>query len=584
MVKIPLQQFNGELPRTQAHYLPEGYAVSARNAKLTSGSLRAMRGGLSRHSFTTPGKQAVVQHNAQWFGFDVDVDAAPGAVASDRLYLTRAVGAPQLYAGSAWLPLALPNPATGPTITVSGTPEDPEDVVYAYTWVTELGEESGPSPLSNAALFGAGSSVSVAGMTSATSVDGRPVAQKRIYRARTTASGATELMQIAEVPASATAFTDAWGVNPDREAIPTKNFDPPPNDMRGLVAMPNGMMAAFAGKALRFCQPYQPHAWPRAYEQLVNDHIVGLCAIGSSLAVMTRGNPWLVQGLSPDQMAMVKVEAPFPCVSKRSIVDMGYAAIYASPLGLIQVGESGASLVSSALWTSEEWESLNPSSIEAARFGLSYIFSYLPLAGGVRKVAIVNLNGDQPSLVHCDLIARSFYADPESARCYFLDEPGKDVVEFDVGDRLTYTWRSKPYRFAEPIPLGACFVEVTETDPQGNQPGQMSKEGEFGQAVILSGATVVTEAARTITLSIPDDDIVIDGILSIIVAVTGKDTPAPLSIRFYGEGVLRHTETPVPGRPIRLPDGSYREWQFEIIGQADVLRVTVAQTLMEAGL
>lgn len=586
MAKILLQQFTGELPRTQVHYLPDNHAVVARNTKLTGGSIRPMRGGALRHTFTTAGKTDVVLHGAQWFGFDYEVDAAPGPVAADRLYLTRAAGEPQIYYSGAWWPLAVATPIDIPSVSRTGTLDDPTSyyVAYAFTWVTALGEESGPSPLSTAIKFSSGTAITVGNLPSATSVGGRPVQYKRIYRARTATSGATELMLIAEVAAAATSFVDTHGANPDMEAIPTKEFDPPPTDLRGLTAMPNGMMAGFTGKELHFCHPYQPHAWPRAYSQVVNDQIIGLCAFGSSLAVITNSNPWLVQGLSPDQMAMTKVEAMFPCVAKRSIVDMGYAAVYASPLGLVQIAENGANLVSNGIWSEDEWELMQPSTIQAARLGLAYIMSYLPVDSSIRKVAIVNLNGDQPTLVHCDSVANGFYADPSSNRTYYLDDTGKFIYEFDAGDLLTYTWRSKPYRFSEPIPFGAAKIELAENDPTATGDGTYAKVGDLGQMVILSGPAPVSQTEYTMTLEVGPEEIEAEATYSALLTVKGRLTLLPITVRFYGDGTLRHTVSPKPGQVMRLPEGSHREWQIEIVGQAEVLRIVAAHTIEEAGL
>lgn len=586
MAKLQLQQFTGELPRTQAHYLPDNHAVIARNAKLTGGSIRPMRGGALRQTFPTAGKVDVVLHGTEWFGFEYEVDAAPGPVATDRLYLTRAGGEPQIHYGGAWWPLALATPTDIPSVSRDGTLDDSSayNVAYAFTWVTELGEESGPSPLSASIKFSSGTSITVGNMPSATSVGGRPVQFKRIYRARTATSGATELFLIKEVAASTASFVDSHGANPDMEAIPSKEFDPPPSDLRGLTVMPNGMMAGFTGKELHFCHPYQPHAWPSAYSQVVNDQIIGLCAFGSSLAVITNSNPWLVQGLSPDQMAMTKVEAMFPCVAKRSIVDMGYAAVYASPLGLVQIGEGGANLVSNGIWSKDEWELMQPSTIQAARYGLAYIMSYLPPESSIRKVAIVNLNGDQPTLVHCDVIAKGFYADPTSNRTYFLDDTGKFVHEFDAGDLLTYTWRSKPYRFSEPIPLGAAKIELAENDPTATGDGSYAKVGDLGQMVILAGPDFVSQTEYTMTISVAPEEIEAEASYSALLTVKSRLTLLPITVRFFGDGNLRHSVSPKPGQIMRLPEGSHREWQIEIIGQAEVLRVVAAHTIEEAGL
>ena len=521
MVKLTFESFNGEMPKLDEHYLPEGYAVTARNVRLSSGSLRALRAGNQLHEFPANGNDDFTYHDGVWLGFNHDIDAAPGPVDDNRLYVTHSGAPPQLYRDGAWYPLALPNPTVPPAPARTGTlnNETAVAVAYCFTWVTSLGEESGPSPVSASTLFSTGTTITLT-MPAGGNANGRPVAHKRIYRSLTSTSGTTDFYLIAQVPAADTSFADIHGAYPEMEAMTVKDFDPPPAGMQGLVAMPNGMMAAFSGKELLFSEPWQPHAWPGAYALTTNTFIVGLCAIGTSLAVMTRGNPYIVQGLAPDAMAMQKVESPYPCLAKRSIVDMGYAAVYASPVGLVEISESGARVISSSIWTKDEWGILSPSTMRAARFGDAYVFSCVQQGQTVRKTYIVNLSGETPALSQCDLEVRAFFTDAEQNRTFFLDADGRNVLRFDAGDPLTYTWRSKQYRFGTPEALGALRIET----PRG---------------------------------------------------ATGA-----VSVMVFADGELKHTVSAVD-EIRRLPDGEHRDWQFVLTGTREVLRVSVAQTPME---
>lgn len=521
MVKLTFESFNGEMPKIDEHYLPEGYAVTARNVRLSSGSLRALRGGYHLHEFPANGNDDFTYHDGVWLGFDHDIDAAPGPVDDNRLYVTHAGAAPQLYRDGNWYPLALPNPTVPPSPARTGTLDNDtaEAVSYSYTWVTSLGEESGPSPASAPMLFSDGTTITLT-MPGSGSVGGRPVANKRIYRSLTSTSGTTDFYLIAEVPAADTSFADIHGTYPEMEAMTVKDFDPPPSGMQGLTAMPNGMMAAFAGKELLFSEPWQPHAWPGAFALTTNTFIVGLCAIGTSLAVMTRGNPYIVQGLSPDAMAMQKVESPYPCLAKRSIVDMGYAAVYASPVGLVEISESGARVISSAIWSKDEWGILSPDTIRAARFGEAYVFSCIPQGQTARKTYIVNLSGDTPALCQCDLEVRAFFTDAEQNRTFFIDAAGRNVMRFDAGDPLEYRWRSKQYRLGIPQAFGAIRIE------------------------------------------------------------SPRDATGTVSVMVFADGELKHTVS-ATDEIRRLPAGAHRDWQFVLIGTREVLRVSVGQTPME---
>ncbi len=112
--------------------------------------------------------------------------------------------------------------------------------------------------------------------------------------------------------------------------------------MKGLINLPNGIMAGFEGRDVYFCEPYRPYAWPAAYQQTVDYPVVGLGRLDTSLVVLTKGAPYLISGSAPGYMTVVKADLEQACVSKRSIVSMGSAVFYASPDGLVALAASGS--------------------------------------------------------------------------------------------------------------------------------------------------------------------------------------------------------------------------------------------------
>lgn len=282
MVKIALRGFTGESPRTDPYYLPEQAAAECLDAAMLGGSLSPFRGNSGPAVvFETP-RETIYLHGGTWLAWDTDANPVPGPVAQDRLYITFANAEPVIRVDGVNLPLELARPTNRPTLARNGTldPEQAEDVVYAYTWVTSLGEETGPGPVSSPIRWSPGTTITLSQMTG-TPPTGRRITHKRIYRSVTSTSGVTELFFVAEIPASDVQFTHNIETTPIAEAIPTSDFVHIPNNARGLTAMPNGMMVAFANKELFFCEPFQPHAWPHAYRQTLNDTIVGLAAFST---------------------------------------------------------------------------------------------------------------------------------------------------------------------------------------------------------------------------------------------------------------------------------------------------------------
>lgn len=521
-MRIKLQGFSGEIPRLDPYYLPERAAISNLNAAMRGGSLSPFRqNSPTVHTFPS-NRTSIYLYGAEWLGWDHVTNVVPGPVADDRLYISHANAAPTLrYLGTEY-PLALPTPTQKPLLSIVGTVDDEtaEYVAYAYTWVTQLGEESAPSPLSAPIMWSEDADVQVDNLPG-TPPAGRLVNAKRIYRAVTSATGATDLFFVAQVAATDTVYVHDIAVDPIAEAIETGEFGPAPGNLRGFTAMPNGIIAAYRGKELWFCEPYQPHAWPNAYVLTANDQIIGLSAFGTTLAVLTTGMPYTVQGLHPNSMAMEKVEQPFPCMSARGIVDMGYAAIFPSTDGLVSITQQGGVLLTENIWTREQWNAMRPTTMRAARFGSLYGFSYSPASGG-RKMCFLDPRASEPSILRVNDNGVAFYTHVESGNTYMLAADQRNVVVFDddAQPKRSYTWRSKPFRLPYEGGFGAIKVET---------------DGNAGEA---------------------------------------------FTARIYADGDLFHT-TGVGNVPTRLPAGKAREWQIELTGTATILTVAIARTIAE---
>jgi len=66
------------------------------------------------------------------------------------------------------------------------------------------------------------------------------------------------------------------------------------------------------------------------------------------------------------------------------------------------------------------------------------------------------------------------------------------------------------------------------------------------------------------------------------VQVYGDQTPAdPVTVRWYGDGVLRHTATVTDTRPQRLPPGRWVEHEVEVESRSGVTQVVLASSTAE---
>jgi hypothetical protein len=143
------------------------------------------------------------------------------------------------------------------------------------------------------------------------------------------------------------------------EVLPSTGWDVPPSDLHGLVALPNGVLAAFKGNQLYFSEPYIPYAWPVDYIQSFPFDIIGMCPHGNGLLVTTTANPFMVTGVHPENMTQQKLALAQAGVSSRGIADLGTAVAYLSNDGIVFVtGGQGTLEYSQQLFTRDDWRRL----------------------------------------------------------------------------------------------------------------------------------------------------------------------------------------------------------------------------------
>lgn len=510
MGALTLRGFKGEVPQADPLVLPEACAQVARNVKFDGGNLTPMRGTEALHTFGTDAETFYLM-GTTWLSWPTVVDVAKAPVASGRIYYT-GDGAPKVRNGSTVYGLALLPPAAGPILTNLTAPDAAflVDVYYAYTFVTSLGEESQPSPLSAILTTSPTTVVQVTGFSAAPG--GRGITSIRMYRSQTSASGVTALFFVAEFPTATTSYDHNLATTPLAEALPSTDYDPPVSSLTGLVSMPNGMMAAFSDNNVYFCEPYIPHAWPDKYSLTTEWPIVGLAVFGSVLAVLTTGAPYIMQGTHPDSMVSEKMDKALPCMSRRGIVDIGSAALYPSSDGIVLITANDAKVISRNLFSRDQWESFQPQSISAARFDGKYLFmmtvdpddtyvgggpsGYAPgaftdllgggpmlsagvelISGGIvnatfgaQQLGIVNYEGDDPTFSRSDIeVPAATATDQQTSDLYILRADRRSVVNWEdsAADYEALTWRSKPF-VQVATTFGAAYIKTPDPVPAGS--------------------------------------------------------------------------------------------------------------------
>lgn len=219
--------------------------------------------------------------------------------------------------------------------------------------------------------------------------------------------------------------------------------------MEGIIVTSNGVVIGFAGNEIVPSEPYLPYAYPLDYRQSLHSNIMALAEMSAGIVVATDDKPAIISGVTPDSYSITTLDASFPCVSKRSMVDMGEAAIFASHDGLVAVSGGGANLITKELISKDHWQTLNPSTIHAYRYNTKYVAFYDGVGGFVFDLA----TGD---LTFLSFYATAGFFDSPTGKLYLV--VSGSLVTFDNGSSLlTYEWQTKDFEL-NGFPIGALRV------------------------------------------------------------------------------------------------------------------------------
>jgi hypothetical protein len=450
---IRIENFRGERPAVRDKVLPENMAAVAKNCEFKYGDYRALKGMTQEAATLANNTQAIyLYENAHWFSWSQLVSAVKSPIEQDdyrRVYFSGETISPKVTSnliatGSGVMPsnsydlgVQQPSGSIG-IVNISAGTGDPEETnddetrYYTITYVTEYGEEGPPAYASAAAIVPSLDSEVTLSLP-IPSTNTQNIVSKRIYR---TSGSSEEYFYVAEVPLALGSYVDAVSTDTLGSALETYDYFPPPEDLRGLTAGANGIMAGFVENKLMFSEPYLPYAWPTNYNKSTEHDIVAIAATRTSFVVLTEGYPYVFSGISPDGMNEDKLSVKQACVSARSVVEMGDVILYASPDGLIAVSNNGAQLATKGVFTKEEWASLDPSTIHA----YYYEGKYIAFHGGSSGFVFDLENGD---ITHLDFYAEAGYSDLLTDTLYLSVDD--ELYSWDSGNDLSPVWRSKEF-------------------------------------------------------------------------------------------------------------------------------------------
>ena len=414
---------------------------------------------------------------------------------------------------------------------------------YVYTFVNDLSQESAPSLPSATILRPDGVVVTVTTPVAAPSgiSTDYAITTKRIYRAVTSSTG-TDFQFVAEIPLATADYLDTLTDAELGAVLASSLWALPPTDLRGILALPNGIMAGFAKNQICLSAQNQPHAWPVEYRLNTDTDIVAIGNVDTTVVIGTGSFVYVASGNDPANYSMGKSDVPYACVSKRSLAYLpGIGVAFAGPDGLMVVaGVGNVHNQTETAFTRRQWQALVPETITATAHNGIYFMWYD--AGSVgRGGYAIDMKPTGFGIVELPFHATAAFADPVNGDLYVVldqnDEPddpslpvraappayvnGTTLFRFEGSTALmTFRWRSKLWIQERPTTFLMCKVVAEDYDN--------------------------------------------------------------LLLRFYGDGIEFHEVAVSSEEVFTLPMvDAYRHFEVEVLGTSTVRTIQVAEDVLE---
>lgn len=384
-------------------------------------------------------------------------------------------------------------------------------------------------------------------------------------------------------------FTDDFDTSNLFDLLATNDYDPPPEDLQGIVVAQNSIYVGFTGNQVYFSEPDKPHAWPAKYALTFEDNVVGVVAVMGYILVLTEGYPYQVSGNSPATMVFNRIDTPYPCLSKRSIVNMGYGAAYSTHGGIaVYAPNAGMELVTKLVHDWDTWqEALDPSTVVATFYNGKYHASHSKGAFVFERDERIGGFFVQTQYKFSAAVVDSttnilYYAADNTGSIYQWDKPDQPLSPLE--------WKSKVIVTKDYMNLGAARVIADYDVPDD----EIDIINAYNATVPIYNAPLWAELLQLGTINGPHD--YINGALERVnvpgsfnsmmvngdpVTIYQKPLPVALPVVFrlwvnkqiVFQGVLYNSEI------FRLPSG-YRSDTFEVAvsGSARVRAIHIGET------
>lgn len=302
-------------------------------------------------------------------------------------------------------------------------------------------------------------------------------------------------------------FIDDYDVNTLALTLDSTNADAPAENMQGLVAAQNNILVGFVGNELCFSEPSKPWSWPIRYRLVFESEIVAIAPVAGSILVLTNKYPYIVSGSTPANMSSSRIDAPYPCTSKRGVVNIGYGVIFPTYGGLgVYSPNSGIDFITKLVHDWDTWNpSLDPSTVVAAFYAGKYFASHS--AGSFVFEREDKIGG---FFVDTSITFSTAYYDSTDNKFYYISDQSGTLSEWDdpTAPLQPMEWKSKVIVTKDYLNLGAARVVADYSTPSEDTEANLA----FNETVPIYNAAVWLQVTQfgtingPVPLSITDPD------------------------------------------------------------------------------
>jgi hypothetical protein len=259
-------------------------------------------------------------------------------------------------------------------------------------------------------------------------------------------------------------FTDDFDARNLFDILETNEYDPPPENLKGLIAAQNNILVGFDGNQLFFSEPNVPHAWPAKYALTFEYDIVGVASVGGYILVLTEEYPYQVSGNNPATMAYARIDTLYPCLSKRSIVNMGYGVAYVTYGGLAVYNPSGGmDLITKFVHDWDTWpEAVDLTNVTGRFYNGKYFGS-----DGTASFIFERDDRIGGYFVQINYKFTAAWYDPQSNDFYYISDNLGNLYEWDKTTQplSSAEWKSKTIVTKDFLNLGAARIIADYATP-----------------------------------------------------------------------------------------------------------------------